>query len=514
MRKLISFLVLCAILFAQSISAQTGWIQQTSGVSSDLNAVHFITENYGLTAGAGGAILKTTNGGSNWSPLTSGTTADFFDVLLLDQNNGFVVGSGGTILRTTDGGSNWSTLPSGVSDNLFSISINGTFGLIGGSSQTILSTTNSGTSWNEVQSGFFGGGFWGTSVINNTSGVVAGQNSIFQPMIALTTDTGVNWEFTPFYLNTNEGRLHDCHFFDANNGFTAAAVWDGQGAISRTTNSGVNWITTLFPQALSGMDFPTAATAYAVGANGYIIKSVNGGLNWESQPSGTSGWLNDVSFANAEVGYVVGDAGLILKTTQGGIIPVELTSFTALVSGRNVTLNWSTATETNNSGFEVLRRVGSRQSSLGNEDWETSGFVEGNGTTTEISNYSFNDNLNHTHNHTLSYRLKQIDFDGSFEYSNIIEVEIGLPDQFVLEQNYPNPFNPSTTISWQSPVGGHQVLKVIDILGNEVATLVDEFREAGRYEVTFDASNVASGIYFYELRTNDNVQSKKMILIR
>jgi photosystem II stability/assembly factor-like uncharacterized protein len=514
MRKLISFLVLCAILFAQSISAQTAWVQQTSGVTSDLNAVDFVNENYGFAAGAGGVILKTTNGGSTWSPLTSGTTVDFFDVLLIDQNNGFVVGSGGTILRTTDGGSNWSTLPSSVSDNLFSISINETFGLIGGSSQTILSTTNGGASWNEVQSGFFGGGFWGTSVINSTSGVVAGQNSIFQPMIALTTDTGVNWEFTPFYLNTNEGRLNDCHFFDANNGFTAAAVWDGQGAISRTTNSGVNWITTLFPQALFGMDFPTAATAYAVGANGYIIKSVNGGLNWESQPSGTSGWLNDVSFANAEVGYVVGDAGLILKTTQGGIIPVELTSFTASVSGSNVTLNWSTASEKNNLGFEVQRQVGSLQSAVGNEDWETIGFVEGNGTTTEISNYSFINNLNLTHNHTLYYRLKQIDFDGSFEYSNIIEVEIGLPTQFVLEQNYPNPFNPVTTISWQSPVASHQVLKVFDVLGNEVATLVDEFRDAGRYEVTFDASTLNSGVYLYRLTTNNFSSTKKMTLIQ
>ncbi len=196
------------------------------------------------------------------------------------------------------------------------------------------------------------------------------------------------------------------------------------------------------------------------------------------------------------------------------VVPVELTSFTASVSGSNVTLNWSTATEKNNSGFEVQRQAGSGQSSVGKNEWETIGFVAGKGTTTEISNYSFVDKLNQTHNHTLLYRLKQIDFDGSFEYSNIIEVELGLPTQFILEQNYPNPFNPVTTIRWYSPVGSHQVLKVFDVLGNEVATLVDEFRDAGRYEVTFDAVNLASGIYIFELRAGAYFQFRKMVVLK
>lgn len=513
MRKLISFLVLCAILFAQSIPAQTGWFQQTSGVSSDLNAVHFINENYGLTAGAGGVILKTTNGGSTWSPLTSGTTADFFDVLLLDQNNGFVVGSGGTILRTTDGGSNWSTLPSGVSDNLFSISLNGTLGVIGGSSQTILISTNSGNSWSISQTGFWGGGFWGVFAVSSTAAFVAGENSIFQPMVGKTIDTGANWDFTPFYLNTNEGRLQDCHFFNSNSGISIASVWDGQGAVARTSDGGNNWSnTTLYAESLYGLDFPTSNVGYAVGYNGYILKSTDGGIIWTQQLSNSSAWLKGVSFVDELNGYAVGEAGSIFKTTDGGVIPVELTSFTASVSGSNVTLSWSTATETNNSGFEIHRSQTSEVKSQ--MEWETIGFVEGKGTTAEISNYSFIDILNHTHNHTLSYRLKQIDFDGSFEYSNSIEVEIGLPTQFILEQNYPNPFNPVTTISWQSPVGHHQTLKVYNILGNEVATLVDEYREAGRYEVSFDASNIASGIYICELKAGAYIQSRKMVVLK
>lgn len=204
------------------------------------------------------------------------------------------------------------------------------------------------------------------------------------------------------------------------------------------------------------------------------------------------------------------------------VVPVELTSFIASVSGNNVTLNWTTATESNNYGFEIERASSSNTHLSGGtsplQAWETIGFVEGNGTTTEISNYSFVDILNQNLNHTLYYRLKQIDYDGSFEYSNVLEVEIGLPTQFILEQNYPNPFNPLTTISWQSPIGSHQVLKVFDILGNEVATIVNEYREAGRYEVSFDANSVAgglpSGVYIYRFTANNYSAIKKMIMLK
>ena len=187
------------------------------------------------------------------------------------------------------------------------------------------------------------------------------------------------------------------------------------------------------------------------------------------------------------------------------VVPVELTSFTASVSGSDVTLNWSTATETNNLGFEILRFAQ-------NDIWQAIGFVGGNGTTTEIKTYFYKDeNLSVG---KYQYRLKQIDYDGSVEYSNVVEVEIGLPTQFILEQNYPNPFNPVTTISWQSPASSHQVLKVFDVLGNEVATLVDEFRDAGRYEVIYDASNLASGIYIFELRAGAFFQSRKMVVLK
>lgn len=198
-------------------------------------------------------------------------------------------------------------------------------------------------------------------------------------------------------------------------------------------------------------------------------------------------------------------------------IPVELVSFTINISGNNIALKWTTASEMNNMGFEIERQVGGRQSAVGKSPgsvagWEVIGFVDGNGTTTETNHYAFMDNSLLPGKY--QYRLKQIDYDGTFEYSQTIEVEIVIVNEFILHQNYPNPFNPSTTISWQSPVGSHQTLKVFDVLGNEVATLVDEFKPAGRYEVEFDASHLSSGVYLYKLSTGDFTSTKKLILLK
>jgi hypothetical protein len=191
------------------------------------------------------------------------------------------------------------------------------------------------------------------------------------------------------------------------------------------------------------------------------------------------------------------------------IIPVELTSFTASVSDTRVTLNWSTATETNNQGFTVER-------SNGNE-FAAVGFVNGKGTTTEVQNYSFVD-AGVTPG-SYSYRLKQVDFDGTFEYSNTIEVEVLAPKEFALNQNFPNPFNPSTMITFSLAVDAKVSLKVFDILGQEVMTIVNNNLSAGAHEYTFDASNFNSGVYFYRIEATavdgQNFTSvKKMILTK
>lgn len=197
--------------------------------------------------------------------------------------------------------------------------------------------------------------------------------------------------------------------------------------------------------------------------------------------------------------------------TGGVYIPVELASFSATTVGKSVQLNWSTASETNNMGFEI-QRASSKTSPL--QGWEKIDFVEGKGNTTEIQYYTFTDHFALDCTHTLYYRLKQIDFDGTFNYSNTIEVELYGLISFELEQNYPNPFNPNTKISWQSPVSSYQVLKIYDILGNEVSTLVDGFKEAGYHTIEFDAGSLSSGVYVYKLQAGDFVSVKKMVLAK
>jgi len=219
---------------------------------------------------------------------------------------------------------------------------------------------------------------------------------------------------------------------------------------------------------------------------------------------------------NLAVGQEIADAlhyssdhlPVIANFTFQSVIPVELISFIASVNNDIVQLNWSTAAETNNKGFEIQR------SEVRNQmlEWKIVGFVEGNGTNSFYHSYTYLD-TNATPGKYL-YRLKQLDFDGSYKYSREVEVIVSSPVVFSLEQNYPNPFNPTTKIRWQSPVAGRQILKVYDILGNEVSTLLDEQRPAGSYEESFNGINLPSGIYICKFRTGTYFQTKKMILIK
>ena len=197
-------------------------------------------------------------------------------------------------------------------------------------------------------------------------------------------------------------------------------------------------------------------------------------------------------------------------------LPVELVSFTANNPGDKVELLWKTATEVNNYGFEIQRLNPPLPSGLplqgGNMGWVKIGFVKGSGNSNSPKNYSFID-VNPP-NGTVEYRLKQIDNDGSFIYSSIVKASFTNPDNFALSQNYPNPFNPSTTIQYTIPKAEHVTIKVYDELGREVTTLLNENKEAGHYNVTFNASNLASGIYFYRISAGSFNDEKKLILLK
>jgi len=197
-------------------------------------------------------------------------------------------------------------------------------------------------------------------------------------------------------------------------------------------------------------------------------------------------------------------------------VPVELASFSANAVNSKVILNWSTATEVNNYGFSVERS----EASLNNPEagassyiWETIGFVQGHGNSNSPKEYSFTDNNLQQGN--IRYRLKQIDNDGQYEYSDVVEVAFNLsPSTFELFQNYPNPFNPSTTIRYSIPQKSKVILKVFDVLGTEVTTLVNEEKSAGNYEIKFEGNGLVSGIYFYRITNGINSETRKMILLR
>jgi hypothetical protein len=217
-------------------------------------------------------------------------------------------------------------------------------------------------------------------------------------------------------------------------------------------------------------------------------------------------WPEDLGTAGYDnlYGYGRGDALNIFDN----VLPVELSSFTAKATQSGVLLKWRTESELDNYGFEILR------SAQNDSSWVMLDFVEGHGNSNSPKEYSYTDkNVKYG---KYAYRLKQIDTDGDYEYSNTIEVDAGLvPNGFVLEQNYPNPFNPVTTIKFALAETQEAELKIYDVLGNEIESLFKANAEAGKvYEIEFNATLLPSGIYFYALRTVSNYTIRKMVLLK
>jgi len=188
-------------------------------------------------------------------------------------------------------------------------------------------------------------------------------------------------------------------------------------------------------------------------------------------------------------------------------LPVELTSFTASANEGSVVLNWATATEVNNYGFNIERA----STPLG-MTWEKIGFVNGHGNSNSPKNYTFTDNA--VPAGKVQYRLKQIDFDGKFEYSDVVEVNVDAPNKMVLYQNTPNPFNPTTEIKFALPKSGNVELSIYNMLGEKIKTLASGMMNAGEHKVSFNANNYSSGVYLYKLTTDNSTSIKKMILIK
>lgn len=296
----------------------------------------------------------------------------------------------------------------------------------------------------------------------------------------------------------------DVYFYNNNNGIPGTLIYS---ALNQSfTLSMLTWD---IYQVTIALEIPAELSSgnYFISVRSFWWNQIEGSYGGAALYYIGTSWI--------PIGPQTGYTDMYFELYGSQVVPVDLTSFSATVNDDHVELSWITSTETNNQGFEILR---SAQND--NNQWERIGFVEGHGTTTESQAYSYIDREVVTGKY--QYRIKQIDFDGTFKYSNVVEVEVTSPSTFSLEQNYPNPFNPSTKIRYTIPnVIASETkqsqfvnLKIYDVLGNELATLVNERRPSGSYEVEFDASNLPSGTYFYQLRAGSFVETKKMIFIK
>ena len=479
----------------KTTNAGSNWLNlSTSGIyNAHFYGVHFSDQNYGTAVGALGVIWHTANGGNEWVPQTSGTTEDLYDVYFRDSNNGLCVGPNGAMLITSNGGLDWTIKNSGTTNYLYSIFFFDTnIGFISGMG-VVLKTTDGGENWS-----IFGNApphpLYDICFTDLNIGYAVSWQS---QKVFKTTDGGLNW-FKSIAGIIGYDDFAAVDFIDSDTG----VIVGGNDKIYRTTNGGTNWVSISSPSASDYKDilFVTSNLGYAVGRYGVVIHTTDGGSTWQQQNSFTTNDLYALSFLNPYTGNVVGEMGTILKTINGGgFFPI-----TTLIN--NVTAGSQTIPVETNNGFNINDQIIINPGGSNEESNTITGF----GSIILKTPLLFD--------HSAGEPIIAINITST-------EDEIGelFPEAFKLLQNYPNPFNPNTKISWQSPVGSHQTIKVFDVLGNEIATLVDEYKPAGSYNVEFTINNLpagrqgfqlSSGVYFYQLRAGDYTSVKKMILLK
>ncbi|MEO8209395.1 MAG: T9SS type A sorting domain-containing protein [bacterium] len=463
-------------IFRSSDPVTDPWVEKNSGTTNNINFLKNNERNdTSITYGVGdnGTIVRSLNQGMTWTVLNSSVSGKLngIDFTNLNTDNLIAIGDSGLIIKTTNGGANWITLNSGVTKNLNSIYVINFITIIVGDGGTLLRTTNEGTTWENRS-------FPDTTIDLNKIGLMGSW--FFGRILGIAGDNGslyrstnyLSWDSIPTGTTTD---LYELNFKNASSGFVSG----DNGTIRYTTDGGSEWFSDFFLQSLTNERIKSTLI------------------------------INDTTAIG-----LAGDEVILIHSNES-LLPVELSAFTSSVQKNDVTLHWTTSMELNNSGFEIERSTFRSQSS---EDWMKIGFINGNGTTSSPNNYEFSDRgLN---SGKYNYRLKQIDFNGNYEYFNLTdEVVIGLPNKFSLSQNYPNPFNPATNIKFDIISDGrHQSanvkLIIFDMTGKEVEVLVKEELTPGNYEVEWNAASYSSGVYFYKLQSGSFVETKKMLLTK
>jgi len=541
------------------------WSALGSGFNSSVNAVEISGDN--IYAGGGFTLSGSLScnriakwNGSAWSALGPNNLNGQVNTIAISGNNVFVGGGfsdvGGNLnadFIVLWNGSTWNALgTTPLSSVVNSIVVSGSdvyacgiFQNAGGNSNAKYITFWDGVAWNALGSGLTGNAttltLFGTDLYVGGNFTSAGGNpsAFFERWFgAYTTESSAN---------VNKPVVAGSGLVSFNSGSEITGL---QISLNAGAGSG-NIIASLYqdsPINVSGIADNVSNYRWIIQQNGlsasftgevrFMISDIpnNGIIDPTkvivySRPTPGRGTFTALPTSyNAGTGEIIATISGFSEFAFGGDnpLPVELNSFTASQIKNEVLINWKTATEVNNYGFEVEKKSPSPTPSIreGSLEWQKIGFIAGSGNSNSEKSYSFidqnplisNDPANKVNaNQTILYRLKQIDNNGLFKYSEEIEVDINnIPAEFVLEQNYPNPFNPVTSIKFSLPANhfGNVTLKVYDILGNEVSTLVNENKLAGNYEVKFDASSISSGVYYYQLNAGNFVETKKMILLK
>jgi len=526
--------------------------------------VNFKNENTGWVSGANGGygLYKTTDGGSNWfvCPFPNNNVGGS-PIYFKDVNTGWVA-STTKLLKTTDGGLNWNDSTNCASFLSFIYFSDVNTGFIGGSASELYSTpcmyktTNGGTNWQNLVSGI-NYSFKSVSIVNPNTVFVAGDYNT----IVKSTNGGEYWDFNNYTIKNNDGKnISSVFFINEQTGWAASYDYSiYYGLLFKTTNSGLNWyeVDSNYQRMYTDIFFVNQNTGYATG-NNVIKKSTNGGTNWfDVIGASKQNYYQSLYFINDATGWVAvsnfNGASKIIKTTNGGLVWYT----------QNIPINNSRISSiqfiNQNTGFAAGYFNGILKTSNGGNNW----FLANDSITGILSIYFFDANRGWAVGHygsgmgngliaktinggtnweilrqKTNWSLNCVKFindntgwivgntgvilktsTGGLTFEQIQEANI--PVNYKLFQNYPNPFNPVTIIRYMIAENGKQktenglvTLKVYDILGKEIATLVNEKQSPRTYEVTWDASVYPSGVYFYKLTSGDFSETKKTLLIK
>lgn len=563
-KTFLSSAIIFVLLITGNLSSQ--WISQNPGTTNYIHSIFFSNGNTGWITGASATIRKTTNGGTSWSGQTTTLPFGAFQGLyFVDNNTGWIVGDqvydSTIILKTVNGGTNWTLQNTGGGKILFScFFLNSLTGWAVGMSSTtysayVMYTSDGGTNWTVRMNGGAGRLFCCYFLMTG-QGWAGGVNTFVH-----TSNGGLSWDTI-----TSAYTVNGLHFIDAQTGYMA----ENSGRVMKTTNGGYNWFTSFAGGfgTLKAVKFVDAATGWACGVQGKILKTTNGGGTWYLQNTPTGQDFNSMSFITPLMGYAVGSGGIVTKTTNGGeapnstvtihryninkpISPTQFTNDTINFNSyftnggytRYVKISLDTITNAINSNLEIflihqnktdtiVYRVGGTGNNFYNTVLNDSALIPiESGIPPYNGQYKPSRPLSQFINLTTNglWILKIYDiaknltgviksWSITITYTpsvGINQIENTVPDKFRLLQNYPNPFNPSTTIRFMIPHNSYVTLKVYDMLGREVETLISENLKPGIYETPFNVSaNISSGIYFYKITAGNYSKVKKMVFLK